>query len=77
MLDLDRMFAPDSQGVHCPASHESFNQVVHMHQWHHEMTMLFFPFPDDEILCQMDQGINLKGCLYFIGKGNLKFSLSN
>ena len=22
------------------------------------------------------QGINLKGCLYFIGKGNLKFSLS-
>jgi hypothetical protein len=24
----------------------------------------------------VDQGINLKGCLYFIGKGNLKFSLS-
>ena len=22
------------------------------------------------------QGINLKGCLYFVGKGNLKFSLS-
>ena len=23
------------------------------------------------------QGINLKGCLYFIGKGNLEYSLSN
>ena len=23
------------------------------------------------------QGMNLKGCLYFIGKGNLKFSFQN
>ena len=26
--------------------------------------------------CNQVQGINLKGCLYFIGKGNSKFSLS-
>ena len=32
-----------------------------------------FPPAHGVNLCQ---GINLKGCLYFIGKGNLTFSLS-
>ena len=44
MLDLDRMFAPDSQGVHRLAGHESLNWVVHLHRSHHDMTMLWFFF---------------------------------